>query len=1044
MKNRLFYLVYIFVIPLSVEAFQLQDERVIYETWIDIVEQAHQSHTESDPMVYTVIAENFFNQYVETGELSYLIFAIHEAGRTLREEILGRLNESDYQKISMFIDKLEHRKFSSELYKVREFSPDDIYLFHVLSIPDEFRDEAVQLLDHWLDHLPDLYETNALKAAFMAQTLTIGYTKAREFGKVVALSNDLIADKIMPASLFTLNIYELMIYPLYIRGEYSILLNLFEEALLPDAVELKDEAEYANLRMDYASTLFLIGKLGDALAVYESILNETPDIEEFSFYTVLLNNIGLSYLLLGESGEYIKYQLISYQIASESKDYPNQIETLRNLSFHHQFQNDLPLAYDYLTQAIEIANTQNIMQELPRLLIDKAIFVRDFENNISGALQNFHEALQIQKINEDYFIVRTIYQNLATTYDLLNEKESAENYFVKSIEISFEREDPAGQLSSTLQYAEWLIKENRHNEALSWMREYLDLNIDGFAFSTRVQFRNVETKLLIHQGDISGAFELASNNLDDVLDWMLQSSDQQTGHMQISSVFAETIRLNTVLQQMNGNYREALAISGKVRHISRSGFYNNPALKSSLLSQEELIQDYNLGTRIQQLRNMYTNANNQQRSRIRTELTNSMSERNRLVNQAFPRYIESQYEELLRHPRRLLKNDELVIYFSRYENQLFQFFITRSGVDMIAYPDERKFYQIIDDAIATFGYRSTDLKLMHELYKTFFEGKIPSGISHIYIVPDGDLYRIPFEILPVEPVDTPFSFGAANYFIENYSVSYLNTLSDLKKEQRGSNGYFETDIAGFGISNFSEAGHRQLTDLPFSPIEVVNSINNLTHLGKHQMFIEQQSTESNFKNTAGNSRIIHLATHSRVVDNNPLFSSFYLYNDQYVADLNTNPNPNRNNSDGIVRAYEIFDLNLDADLVFLSSCESGSGGYLQGTGILGFSRAFSYAGAKSLVLNLWPVRDQTSAEITPRFYDYLNNGMNKAEAIQQTKINYMNHRDSDPYLWGSFVIYGNTDPIIDQQNFAIQLIVAALSLLGLFILASFIRKLMRI
>ena len=1042
MKIRLLFLVSLILIISSVEATQLQDERVIYETWIQIVEQTHQSHTESDPVVYTIIAENFFNQYLETGEAAYLIFALHEAGRSLREEMLNRLDESDHAKISIFIDKLEHRQFSSELYKIREYSPEDIYLFHVLNIPDEFRDDAVHLLDHWFDQLPDLYESNIIKATFLAQTLTIGYAKAREFGKVVALSNELITDSIMPSSLFTLNIYELMIYPLYLRGEYSILLNLFEDALLPEAVELMDEAEYTRLRMDYASTMFQIGKLVDALAVYESILNETPDIEEFSFYTVLLNNIALSYLLLGESTEYIKYQLKSYQIATESSDYQNQIETLRNLSFHHQFQNDLPLAYDYLIQALEIANKHNLIQELPRLLIDKAIFVRDFENNISGALQNLNEALPILKINEDYFILRILYQNLATTYDLLNEKKSAERYLIESIDLTNEREDPAGQLSSTSQYAEWLIKENRHDEALSWMQEYLDLDIDGFAFSTRIQFRNVETKLLIYQGDITGAFELASNNLVDILDWMLQSSDQQTGHMQISSVFAETIRLNTVLHQMNGNYREALAISGNVRHISRSGFYNNPALKSNLLSQEELIQDYNLGTRIQQLRNMYTNANDQQRNRIRTELTNAMSERNQLVNRAFPRYIESQYEELLRNPRRLLKKGEMVIYFSRYENQLFQFFVTRSGVEMIAYPDERNFYQLIDDAVETFGYRSTDLNLMHELYKTFFEGNIPAGISHIYIVPDGDLYRIPFEIMPVEPVDSPTSYGSANYFIENYTVSYLNTLSDLTKKQHGSNGYFETDIAGFGISNFTEAGHRQLADLPFSPIEVISSINNLTSLDKHQMFIEEQSTESNFKNSAGKARIIHLATHSRIIDNNPLFSSFYLYSEQSKSELSTNPDINY--TDGVVRAYEIFDLNLDADLVFLSSCESGSGGYLQGTGILGFSRAFSYAGAKSLILNLWPVRDQTSAEITPRFYDYLNSGMNKAEAIQQTKINYMNQRDSDPYLWGSFVIYGNTDPIIDQGSIGIQIFVAALSLFGLFILVSFIRRMMRI
>ncbi|MEX2463517.1 MAG: CHAT domain-containing protein, partial [Balneolaceae bacterium] len=282
---------------------------------------------------------------------------------------------------------------------------------------------------------------------------------------------------------------------------------------------------------------------------------------------------------------------------------------------------------------------------------------------------------------------------------------------------------------------------------------------------------------------------------------------------------------------------------------------------------------------------------------------------------------------------------------------------------MKTYPNDPDFYKPIDETIASFGYRSSNLEHLNELYKTYFEGNIPDGIDHIYIVPDGDLYRIPFEILPTEPVESPHSYGSARYLIEDYSVSYLNTLGDLTKKQNGSNGHFETDIAAFGISNFSEAGHQQLADLPFSPIEVVNTVNNLNSLDRSQMFIEKNSSESNFKNIAGHARIIHLATHSRVLDNNPLFSSFYLYSG--IEDPTTVTDPESRLNDGIVRVYEIFDLNLNADLIFLSSCESGSGGYLQGAGILGFSRAFSYAGAKSLILNLWPVRDQASAELTP-------------------------------------------------------------------------------
>ena len=236
--------------------------------------------------------------------------------------------------------------------------------------------------------------------------------------------------------------------------------------------------------------------------------------------------------------------------------------------------------------------------------------------------------------------------------------------------------------------------------------------------------------------------------------------------------------------------------------------------------------------------------------------------------------------------------------------------------------------------------------------------------------------------------------------IRDSTVSYLNTLSDLVNEPVDSD--FSYDLAGFGVSNFSAAGHPDLPDLPFSPREVTNSVEQLDKFTNKRFFINDLSTESNFRDIAGKAKIIHLATHSKVDDENPLFSSLYMYSGTAENEGDTVETEN----DGIVHAYELFDLNLNADLIFLSSCESGSGGYLKGSGILGFSRAFAYAGAQSLSINLWPIRDQTASEISSEFYASLNQGKNKAEALRDARLHYLNHSNSDPYLWGAFIMYG--------------------------------------
>ncbi len=150
---------------------------------------------------------------------------------------------------------------------------------------------------------------------------------------------------------------------------------------------------------------------------------------------------------------------------------------------------------------------------------------------------------------------------------------------------------------------------------------------------------------------------------------------------------------------------------------------------------------------------------------------------------------------------------------------------------------------------------------------------------------------------------------------------------------------------------------------------------------------------------------MHFASHSEVFENDPLYSLIYLNEDTLSNDSSDAAD------DGFVYAYELFQMDLSNEMIMLNSCESGSGNYIQGSGIVGFSRAFNYAGAHSLVMNLWTVRDRSAHYLSVNFYDYLNQGYEKNEAMRKAKIDYINKVNSNPNYWGSFVVYGNVDPI---------------------------------
>jgi hypothetical protein len=83
---------------------------------------------------------------------------------------------------------------------------------------------------------------------------------------------------------------------------------------------------------------------------------------------------------------------------------------------------------------------------------------------------------------------------------------------------------------------------------------------------------------------------------------------------------------------------------------------------------------------------------------------------------------------------------------------------------------------------------------------------------------------------------------------------------------------------------------------------------------------------------------------------------------------------------------------------------------------MGISRALRYAGAESLILNLWSVNDMLASEFAIQFYAHLNEGKSKAEALRAAKKHFLNTKNADPHFWGPYMLIGNTDPIVEPQQ----------------------------
>jgi CHAT domain-containing protein/tetratricopeptide (TPR) repeat protein len=145
-------------------------------------------------------------------------------------------------------------------------------------------------------------------------------------------------------------------------------------------------------------------------------------------------------------------------------------------------------------------------------------------------------------------------------------------------------------------------------------------------------------------------------------------------------------------------------------------------------------------------------------------------------------------------------------------------------------------------------------------------------------------------------------------------------------------------------------------------------------------------------------RLVHFATHGCVKKERPEFSSVVLS----LFDKNGAE------TDGFLRLHDIFNLNLPAELVVLSACETGLGKDVQGEGLVGLTRGFMYAGAKRVAVSLWSVNDGATAELMKRYYQQmLVKGLNPVAALRAAQLEMWKTQTwKAPYYWAGFVVQG--------------------------------------
>lgn len=311
--------------------------------------------------------------------------------------------------------------------------------------------------------------------------------------------------------------------------------------------------------------------------------------------------------------------------------------------------------------------------------------------------------------------------------------------------------------------------------------------------------------------------------------------------------------------------------------------------------------------------------------------------------------------------------------------------------------------------------------------------------ERVLIVPDGPLHLLPFALLVRKAGPGDGDRGRYfQYLVEwkpLHSVLSATVYAELKSQRRRTPNedagvlllaaFGDPQYLG-GTSSADRIGDRSVDvyvraagergfdfrPLPYSR-EEVDRITALYPEGTVRAFLGAEALEERAKSLGNSARILHFATHGRFDDRIPLNS--------YLA-LTIPEEFRRDQDNGLLQAWEIFEeVRLDADLVVLSACESGVGAEVDGEGLKGLTRAFQFAGARTVASSLWQVDDQSTAELMQRLYRHLREGMSKDEALRAAQLELIRgpievrnrrgqveERDlSSPYHWAAFQLIGD-------------------------------------
>jgi CHAT domain-containing protein len=804
---------------------------------------------------------------------------------------------------------------------------------------------------------------------------------------------------LLPYSYVSRDLFWVVDFAHYRLGQIDRSLYVQRNITLPISRLLGDRSSEQSILSSQAAYLYRIGKYQEAISVIQTVIDSEFEISSAA-KTQLLHNLSLNYFMTGEADQYIETQFRALEHARELENYGHQQSIYRNLYVFHRKNQNPELALQYLNEALTIAEERQLFADLASIKISMASYYLESIDDPASAFHYLDEADEIIADYPDFQLeVRSSYERARIHESNGNWAESAEIYR-RLLNRVLQNSDGRNYLDILVQLAHSEFRMGNIQQADQLIREFVTHDISVVSYDIIAQARFIEARIALSSGNNLKAERILKSTSLQILEQVRSTTNPESGYWHVEDSYINIFDTYTSYLIDNGRFDEALNLLDNYKTINDAALTENPLIKAKRLTEEQLTLERQFDLEINDLRKQLLAADESRSLEIQARIDGLSARKRSLI----PDQSNISYDVIpLWRIQSQLSSEQMVLHVTQLNEHLYLAFIDKNSIRFSVLNHDHTTEEMFERAVSGLINGKTDLNALHAVYKYLELDRIPVAAKTLIVLPDSYLHQLPLAVLPVRTPQSAESYGSTRYLIEDKRIRYLISLNDLFLGS--TDAVFSHDFTGFGISDFSTESGRDLVPLPRAPQEIRNVSQKLHRFDNRNILLEEDATTASFRRDAADSRILHMATHSEISASDPLFSRLYLHQNDVSGD-----------ESGQIFAYELFAFNLHNELIMLNSCESGSGRYLQGSGIMGISRALRYAGARSLILNSWSVNDSYASDFAVEFYDQINSGMPKSEALRQATLTFMKGSNANPHFWGAYMLNGDDSPIISKPG----------------------------